>query len=156
MPVAWQNVRKTLAVFAQMPEKINVSEAHILPGKGVFTGLSRFICARATRARDIMSPSRTGRIRNQSSLNPVASVTWLDKKNNAHNAQIIQKLAPITAASTFLWLPMPRIKSAIRSILDYYQNAPGILMTHYQSNLAAQGENRKEVSWACRRKHMHG
>lgn len=37
-------------VFSQMPEKINVSEAHILPGKGVFTGLSRFICARAGRA----------------------------------------------------------------------------------------------------------
>lgn len=58
--------QKVPLVFSQMPEKINVSEAHILPGKGVFTGLSRFICARAsraTRSRDIMSPISTGRIK---------------------------------------------------------------------------------------------
>lgn len=51
-------------VFSQMPEKINVSAAHILPGKGVFTGLSRFICARAgraTRAWDMMSLISAGR-----------------------------------------------------------------------------------------------
>lgn len=57
-PCRLTECQKPPLVFSQMPEKINVSEPHILPGKGVFTGLSEFICARAswaTRAMDNMS-----------------------------------------------------------------------------------------------------
>jgi len=64
-----------------MPEKINASEAHILPGKAVFTGLSGFICARAggaTRATDIMSAISTGRIKVET--NSVASNECLNKR----------------------------------------------------------------------------
>lgn len=48
--------QKPPLVFSQMPEKINVSAAHILPGKGVFAGL---ICAGANRAGDIETPIRS-------------------------------------------------------------------------------------------------
>lgn len=59
-------------VFSQMPEKINVGGSYP-PRKGVFTGLSGFICARATDVTSPISPGGLKDPRLSAETNSVAS-----------------------------------------------------------------------------------